>query len=1171
MPILTDDIKLKKSAVMADVPEGGGGMTGVDVIDGQSNNLFPDSSQVDWAIGRAQIRKVFGVAHTSDTNTLLGAHAIITVPPVDPLVHCALFKTAGWADTRSAAQTAIEKYLVKGPRIAYRLYDTHYALSRQIRLISLVGGTAPSGGDTLVLRNPDGVEQFVRILRATLSSEPIAVVEGGGTVMLTASVLTCDISNKLDHDFLGPPAMRVGLVETSWAQVYSTNLAGGTEFCGIKKLGVAGMPGDYSLMTDSGIYAPIVPAATIETPMTDVQPYARRTTTNPTGYTSISVPVVNMAVGPGVVLTAHGPISPKTLVIMLGAIQCMEVGDGVLLQGATPVGTVSYSTGTATFSGSAPSYGVVAVSLAYRPATAVAAEPHSAAFTVTTANQGTGYVNAFSPPPAPGTFALDYMTQGRWYTLTDAALYGKLSGGSSGYGIGNLNYETGSMAATLGALPDVGSVLLASYGSAASAAAYDLGTVPVALSAIIETPWDKPIGTVRWISGGVAKSATPAGGDAALVQLFGTPTAQRWRFTPTSFPDTGVTVDYILTTPHSATVITPHTVITPSSTDFLSNGDASFTLVDVVSTPMAEGSFSALMRFVNPLNAVHPESDFFAWLYDKGGRVFSVLGTPAGSQTVDLGSINYATGQIVLSPTFNLPMWLRVYTAPPGSAWYVQGTYSNYIGQGAVTTGTISDVLYQIGAKSVTTYTSDDVITYTDATATAPVTLGGWTLELPSSPSADAVNAAVFSVGGSLYTCVAGVLRSGWSVKTSLPSVANAGSLSSAGVLSFAAVPAGGQNLVTWANLTRDISSGLVDGGVFRTRSAPLKTGVLQLQSGEVIGSANDAGQLTGGYTGSFDALRGVVRWTGAPVVPETLTYNAVAIGYLPLDASILGLDTVRLPLDGRVPIYREGGLVLVHHTAPLQLPNPLVKGTDYDLGRVRIAYVRVKNALGATVPRTLYTTDLDPGTFTVPVDRDITAHPQPWTVFHRIEDMVMVNTADISGKLSVSPNLTHNYPLGSYVSSVLLFGDLFARVANYIDQQTWTGAWSDELIGAAPLANFNQTDYPVAVTNRGAISERWALIFTSSMQFRIIGEHVGQVGTGDINTDCAPVNPATGAAYFTVPALGWGGGWSAGNVERFDTYACGAPIHVLRTILQGRYTEKSDQFEMAFRGDVNA
>ena len=728
------------------------------------------------------------------------------------------------------------------------------------------------------------------------------------------------------------------------------------------------------------------------------------------------------------------------------------------------------------------------------------------------------------------------------------------------------------MAATLGALPDVGSVLLASYGSVASAAAYDLATVPNALSAIIETPWDKSIGTVRWTSGGVAKSATPAGGDASLVQLFGTPTTQRWRFTPAMFPDAGVTVDYTVATPHSATVVTPHTVVTPSSTDFLSNGDATFTLTDVVGTPMAEGSFSALMRFVNPANAVQPGSDFYAWLYDKGGRVFTVLGTPEGAFTLDLGHIDYATGQIVLLPTFPLSMWLRIYTAPPeGSAWSVQGTYSNHIGAGEVTTGAISDVLYQIGSKSVTTYTSDEAITYTYATATWPLAPLDWSLALPSSPSSDATNAAVFSLGGALYTCAAGVLRAGWDVKTGLPAVANAGSLSSSGVLSFAAVPAGGLNLVTWANLTRDISSGLVDGGVFRTRTAPLKTGVLQLQSGELIGGANDAGELSGAYTGSFDAIRGVVHWSGAPVVPETLTYNAVAIGYLPLDASILGLDTVRLPLDGRVPVYREGGLVLVHHTALLQLPNPLIKDVDYQMGRVRIADVRVKDALGVTVPRTLYTTDLDPGTFSVPVASDITAYPQPWTVYHRVEDMVMVNTADISGKLSFSPNLTHDDPLGSYVSSVLLFGDLFARVANYIDQQTWTGAWSDELIGSAPLANFNQTDYPVTVTNRGAISERWALIFTSASQFRIIGEHVGQVGTGDINTDCAPVNPATGAAYFTAPALGWGGGWSVGNVERFDTYACGAPIHVLRTILQGRYTEKSDQFEMAFRGDVNA
>ena len=93
MPILTQDIKLLKSAVMADTTDGGGAMTGLAVIDGQSNNLFPDTSADDRAAGRVQLRKVFGVAHTGDTDTLLGAHVIVTDAPDDPLVHCCLIKT----------------------------------------------------------------------------------------------------------------------------------------------------------------------------------------------------------------------------------------------------------------------------------------------------------------------------------------------------------------------------------------------------------------------------------------------------------------------------------------------------------------------------------------------------------------------------------------------------------------------------------------------------------------------------------------------------------------------------------------------------------------------------------------------------------------------------------------------------------------------------------------------------------------------------------------------------------------------------------------------------------------------------------------------------------------------------------------------------------------------
>jgi hypothetical protein len=207
----------------------------------------------------------------------------------------------------------------------------------------------------------------------------------------------------------------------------------------------------------------------------------------------------------------------------------------------------------------------------------------------------------------------------------------------------------------------------------------------------------------------------------------------------------------------------------------------------------------------------------------------------------------------------------------------------------------------------------------------------------------------------------------------------------------------------------------------------------------------------------------------------------------------------------------------------------------------------------------------------TVPALSDITAYTQPLTVENRIEDMLVCAQADISGELKVTQSLTHAFPAGtSFVSSGMPFGDLFARTYNTVEQVTWTGAWSDERIGSAPLANFNQDQFPVIVTNRGAITERWALIFTNSTTFHIIGEHVGDIGIGNTGTDCAPVNPAADAPYWTLPVIGLGNGWSAGNVLRFNTSACGAPFWTVRTVLQGPATLQSDVFSMAFRCDVD-
>jgi hypothetical protein len=186
----------------------------------------------------------------------------------------------------------------------------------------------------------------------------------------------------------------------------------------------------------------------------------------------------------------------------------------------------------------------------------------------------------------------------------------------------------------------------------------------------------------------------------------------------------------------------------------------------------------------------------------------------------------------------------------------------------------------------------------------------------------------------------------------------------------------------------------------------------------------------------------------------------------------------------------------------------------------------------------------------------------------------LMLLRADISGKLDLVSGLTHDYPATtSFVSSKLRKGDLFARAHNFMERTTWLAAWQATADATSePTASYNGVNYPPVVTNRGAITERWAVIFTGATTVRVVGETVGQVLTGvSINAAIEPLNPATGVPYFSIPALGWGGGWAVGNVMLFETAACGGPAWVVRTVLQGPATVASDAATIAFRADVDA
>lgn len=363
---------------------------------------------------------------------------------------------------------------------------------------------------------------------------------------------------------------------------------------------------------------------------------------------------------------------------------------------------------------------------------------------------------------------------------------------------------------------------------------------------------------------------------------------------------------------------------------------------------------------------------------------------------------------------------------------------------------------------------------------------------------------------------------------------------------------------------TSDVS-GAITGPLVRG-TVQQDMGVVRVEFGEMVTAAGH--ELENWY--NADNVVGGMIWMPKKVIPGTIRYNAVVLTSLPLNADILGLDPVRLPSDGRVPIYRPADVVVIHNTASHVLPNPAVAGATYSVGRTALSELWVVDANGTPVATTHYAADLAAGTVTMAADLALGATPQPLTVRHRIEELNLLSDVQINGQIGLTGPLTRDFDTSTLVSSALLFGDMFARVTGVFDQNTWTGAWSDTLIGAQATGQYNTVDYPIEVFNTGAVTERWRINFTSPTAYQLIGENLGVIATGTTTTDLQVSNTLTGLPYFTLRAAGWGAGWATGNQLRFNTIGSTAPIWIARTVLPGA-TLSGDSIDLQLRGDVDA
>ncbi|MDO4434374.1 MAG: hypothetical protein Q4B82_07335 [Alysiella sp.] len=362
-----------------------------------------------------------------------------------------------------------------------------------------------------------------------------------------------------------------------------------------------------------------------------------------------------------------------------------------------------------------------------------------------------------------------------------------------------------------------------------------------------------------------------------------------------------------------------------------------------------------------------------------------------------------------------------------------------------------------------------------------------------------------------------------------------------------------------------------------RTQLAPIKPQsftVYTEHNGQTLtGKAQANETLSGNLSGKIETATGYFEIIAPePISPDSLRYNAVAQSTIPLDSTIIGINANRLPLDGKVPIFRKGDMIVIGNTQEQDIGSAHIAGQSIELQRKNLDRLCVLDADGKHINAELYDENLKAGTMTWATPLDLSQYKMPlktkqiWEEENRITDVDVV-----SGSLKLQFGVSRDYPVeNTFVSSAVLGGNMEVRATQPFSQQAWTNVWQDTRIGEPILANLNVADYPIVLTSDGAITERWLLKFKNTTQFQLFGERLGLVAESDIYSDLAPINPATNKPYFRLPALAMGGGFAVQNCVRFNTTGTPLPVWVLRAVQPSAKREiQRDGFAVCLRGNA--
>lgn len=1184
--ITVDKLNFKKSQRMTQTYDGGGFITSNNVIDGQSNNVFDDISALDLTVGSVDLSKLFLSVDTLSTDTFYGSNVIVASNPENKNVNGIVFTTADWSDTRQAAQTYVENYLVKSYRIHGQILELQIRGSMNLQLLQKPRDAPPEVGDTLYLVTDEGksteYSEYVRIVKIDTYLREFNTQEGG---LFTGRVVNCTLTNRLQHDYDGGPATPFDDV-SGRSLARETRVLDAARYYGCKKVKRATEIGDLRINVDS-IFGQLVPASQSEIALEDQSAGGENQAVVKSGQMITFTYIATLSNGSRIFL-GNGCL-PGTLNITVSGGSLTD-RDGQLFSGNTVIGTVDYATGVIAFGVTSGVYAGTKI-VSFNAAAAPIRIANTASQVVDESTQGLVWIQTLNPRPAPAATSFSYRAQGKWYTLRDLG-NGVLTSGNrddDAFGVGTINYATGTVSVTVTAMPDLNSMVIFSWSPYVSYFDHSgTFTNPPAFRYSLKQQLTPNEILLTWDRLGVAKTAQDDGNGNIVGDATGTVNYRTGEIilNPTQLvaPNTSIATSYSFDVNVSQMFSEPSLDI---------NGYANLQLEKQnvkPNTVFLDFNTVVLPKSTGPIPPpVSLRDTGIARLKDDGN------GNIADYTGVVWGTIDYATGVI--------RMKLQAMISTPFPIYLPQNVMVN----GNYTT--VSQMLMGWAYEphfAIMPPTGGFVNVNFNASTAAEVTNIELTSDMmqlnvvPTISEQIVRNSLSFTFGGKRYVDRSGQLHMDINPATGVGTIAGSVNYGTNTVVLWN-WDANGPNTGHIESLLTQIGDDPVDFMVMRIPTAPIRVGSFQIRAtqldGTNISAAADNNNKINGYgiIGDVDTVTGIVNvrfgnmvsaagneaewWFDVNnivdgqifkpmhVLSDSILYNAVSTAWLPLDPEILGLNPVRLPNDGKVPIYRAGDVAVIHEDIEVTVPR-LTINEIFDLELERITSVTLVDAYREKLPDTMYDVDLDTGI--IVAKQSMASVAEPITAICRIEDMSMITDVFIDGTLNVNRPITHRFSQAAMCSGALVIDNLFARYSSLFSQKVWNNVWMNVPDAPTTTSRYNDIDYPVFVQNADAAQESWALIFTSATAFRIVGKALGEIGTGTVLVDCAPVNPNTKRPYFILKYEGWGGGWASGNVLRFDSYAANFPFWCARTVLASQPTIESDSFKLQIRGDIN-